>query len=247
MPPKKRPKKSTKGDNKKFPRRKSMSGRLPKSQADLEKTGSDIGYAARRKVARPPEVEAQDAGPQTEARVPRWPTAEPVPTDFDVEAAHPLELIKYGFSLEPPLQEYDLMTDVGLKKWIEVTELLLEMQVLKQIDCLAISRYCIHFQDWVLCTKEINNLGSTICVYDDEGRVISAIKNPAYLERNKAETHMKKLEDHYGFTPASRVIIGGQQARGMGKNFNGPEPIKIPDAKKPAVEDSSGFFENHGS
>ena len=238
MPVGKKKKRSHKGDNKKFKPRISMRGQKPKSQADLEKTGADVQYAARRKAARPAEVEA---------RVARWPTAKSVPPDFDVETANPRELIEYGFALEPPLQEYDLMTDVGIKKWIEVTEFLLEMQVLKQIDCLAISRYCIYFQDWVACTHEINDLGSTIKIHDSEGRVVSAVKNPAYLERNKAEIHMKKLEDHYGFTPASRVIIGGQQARKMGKHSSGPEPIPIPDAKKPTEKDSTSFFEKHGS
>ena len=247
MPVEKKRKRSHKGDKKKFKPRISMRGQKPKSQADLEKTGADVQYAARRKAARPAEVEAKDAGTKTETRVARWPTTDPVPSDFDVETAEPRELIKYGFALEPPPAEYEIMTEVGVKKWIEVTELLLEMRVLKQIDCLAISRYCIHFQDWIRCTKEINELGSTICIHDDAGKIVSAIKNPAHLERNKAENHMKKLEDHYGFTPASRVIIGGQQARGMGKHTSGPEPIPIPDPKKPAVTDSTSFFEKHGS
>ena len=242
----KKKKRSLKGDKALFPQRKSMAGRPPMPQAELDKTG-DPAYAGRRKTVREPEVEAQDAGTEVAPRVPRWPTAHDVPTDFVVDEASAADLIKYGYALEPPFQEHELMTDVGLKKWVEVTDFLLEMQVLKQIDCLAISRYCIYFQDWVMYTHSVNEFGATITIRNNAGDIVSAIKNPACVERNKAELHMKKLESNYGFTPASRVIIGGQQARGMGKNHVGPEPIKIPDPIVKPVENSKGFFEKHGS
>jgi len=103
---------------------------------------------------------------------------------------------------EPP----EHLSEIALKEWNRMSELLLKLGLLTLIDRTAFAAYCTLYARWVEAEEALKKTGSVV-------RAPSGypMLSPYYTVSNQCLQQMRAYLTEFGLTPASRsrISIGG--------------------------------------
>lgn len=97
------------------------------------------------------------------------------------------------------------MSDGAKAVWRAVVPMLEHMQVLTEVDGMALERYCVAFARWRECERVIDEQGAVMEFAKDGGTY--AQQRPEVGISNKLATMLLRLEQEFGLTPAARARL----------------------------------------
>lgn len=129
----------------------------------------------------------------------------PIPTAISIARGNPGKRpINFDEPQPPPADctPPDTLGDVGVEKWLELTDLLTKMGVFTLADRSAIERYCLLHEQWMIVVKHVRENGMTQITQTGysqltaEGSLFKSLPGD-----------LLKLEQQFGMTPAARSSL----------------------------------------
>jgi P27 family predicted phage terminase small subunit len=109
----------------------------------------------------------------------------------------------------------DYLGPVALEKWNTVVPGLIETFVLTDADVTTLARYCVMYESWLSCLKQVRISGEWYAVFHPKtGKMIGAKITPSALMMAKHAIAMLRIEQEFGLTPSSRsgIVASKKQA-----------------------------------
>ena len=97
--------------------------------------------------------------------------------------------------------------------WGDTVDRLESIGVLSHVDANAIERYVHLTFRFNRASAVLNACGSTLEVYDAEGKLVSIKPRPEVAEANSCAAACLKLESELGLLPAARVALPSSKAK----------------------------------
>jgi P27 family predicted phage terminase small subunit len=95
-----------------------------------------------------------------------------------------------------------ILDHVAKLRWQKVVRDCVTVGILTPLDLDQLAVYCQKYSTWIKASKKVDALGEVIV-----GSRGTLIKNPWLRIRDEADAAMRKIAEHYGFTPATRPRI----------------------------------------
>jgi len=89
------------------------------------------------------------------------------------------------------------------KKWVWVCDRLKEHRVLTIADRDIVQVYCENWAIYEEATRNVLENGGTLWVHTAHGK--KPITNPAFRQMKDAETTLRQIWEHFGFSPRARM------------------------------------------
>jgi P27 family predicted phage terminase small subunit len=129
----------------------------------------------------------------------------PIPTAISIARGNPGKRPININEPQPPPADCtppETLSDVGVEKWLELTDLLTKMGVFTLADRSAIERYCLLHEQWMIVVKYVRENGMTQVTQTGysqltaEGSLFKSLPGD-----------LLKLEQQFGMTPAARSSL----------------------------------------
>ena len=104
---------------------------------------------------------------------------------------------------EPP----ELLSEIGVKEWNNVTSQLFNLKMLHHIDLSLILAYCNEMSLYIECETELRKIGRVDTFTNTNGDVVRAQAKPFVKMKNDALSNALKLATQFGLTPVARANI----------------------------------------
>jgi P27 family predicted phage terminase small subunit len=129
----------------------------------------------------------------------------PVPTAIKLARGNPGQRPINSDEPTPPPADCTppaTLSEVGIEKWVELTDLLTKMGVFTLADRSAVERYCLIHEQWMHVVKHVRENGMTQITQTGysqltaEGSLFKSLPSD-----------LLKLEQQFGMTPAARSSL----------------------------------------
>jgi P27 family predicted phage terminase small subunit len=104
----------------------------------------------------------------------------------------------------PPIPTW--LSEDGQKAFTDLSNLLYDMSVLTEADCLSLTLLCDSYSEYKKAKEVINELGATMEVTSREGNTKSVIR-PEVQIANQSFVRVFQLLKEFGLTPSSRAKV----------------------------------------
>jgi len=111
----------------------------------------------------------------------------------------------------PPIPTW--LSEDGQKAFSDLSNLLYDMSVLTEADCLSLTLLCDSYSEYKKAKEVINEFGSTMEVVSREGNSKSVIR-PEVQIANQSFVRVFQLLKEFGLTPSSRAKVNALEKQG---------------------------------
>ena len=100
----------------------------------------------------------------------------------------------------------DWLDEIGRREWERITNELIELGLMTNIDVVSLGIYCDAYSKYVEATLQIQEDGLTVEHINNQGAK-NTVTNPAVQVANKYADLIKKFVIEFGLTPSARAKL----------------------------------------